>query len=71
MKWVSKNIKLIFYTRNNHFYNSFYIATFYYSAISTKRHLENENKGDEIVDILIHLQQYIPTIEFKRSTKQF
>ena len=29
--------------------------------------LKNENKGDEMVDILIHLQQYIPAIEFKTS----
>ena len=29
--------------------------------------LKNENKGDEMVNILIHLQQYIPAIEFKIS----
>lgn len=29
--------------------------------------LKNENKGDEMVDILLHLQQYTPAVECKKE----
>ena len=31
------------------------------------RYLKNENKGEEMVDILCHLHQYVPAVEYTTS----